>query len=172
MLKLYFVFLIAGFVGLLYSLIMGDTDNDLSDGVDGGDSIDDSPKVFSFRVIFSFLLAFGIGGGSVFYSNGSLPLQLLVGFGAGVATGALTWWLTSILYKMQGASNVDSDEFIGKTGDIVVGTTDGGKAKVRVNTTSGPMEFLCKEANDNLLKNGDVVRISGKLGTLLMVSKQ
>jgi hypothetical protein len=172
MLKLYFVFLIIGFFGLLSSMIFGGDEGDLSDGsMDSGDTFDDSPKVFSFRVIFSFLLAFAIGGGGTYYSDGSILTQILVGMGAGLATGAFTWWLTSILYKMQGASNVDSDSFIGMSGDIVVGTTDAGRSKVRVNTTSGPMEFLCKESKDKKLKLGDLVQVSGKSGTILIVTK-
>jgi len=173
MVKIYFVFLIIGFLGLLSSMIFGGDEGDLSDGsLDSGDTFDDSPKVFSFRVIFSFLLAFAIGGGGTYYSGGSILTQILVGMGAGLATGAFTWWLTSILYKLQGASNVDSDSFIGMSGDIVIGTTDSGKAKVRLNTTSGPMEFLCKETTDKTLKSGDVVKVSDKAGTLLIVSKK
>ena len=62
MIKIYFVFLIIGFLGLLSSMIFGgDHDADLADGsLDSGDTFDDSPKVFSLRVIFSFLMAFGI----------------------------------------------------------------------------------------------------------------
>ena len=172
MLKIYFVFLLVGLLGLGSSLIFGGDDGDLADGADAGDTFDDSPKVFSLRVIFAFLLAFGIGGGAMFYSDKSIGGQILVGLLAGLGTGAFTWWLTSILYKMQGASNVDSDTFIGKTGDIVIGTSPGGKAKVRVSTISGPMELMCKEANDKKLKNGDLVKISGKMGTLLIVNKQ
>jgi hypothetical protein len=174
MLKIYFVFLIIGFLGLLSSMIFGgDHDGDIADGsLDSGDTFDDSPKVFSFRVIFSFLLAFAIGGGSVYYGEGNILTQILVGLAAGLATGAFTWWLTSILYKLQGASNVDSDSFIGMKGDIVIGTTDSGKSKVRLNTTSGPMEFLCKETKGKKLKIGDIVEVSEKAGTLLVVSKK
>jgi membrane protein implicated in regulation of membrane protease activity len=173
MLKIYFVFLLVGLIGLLSSMLFdGDSDGDLADGADAGDSFDDSPKVFSLRVIFAFLLAFSIGGGAMYYSDKAIAGQIIVGLLSGVATGAFVWWLTKILYNMQGASNVDSDTFIGKTGDIVVGTTPGGKAKVRVSTISGPMELLCKEANDKKLKNGDLVKISGKMGTLLLVNKQ
>lgn len=173
MLKIYFAFLLVGIIGLGSSLIFdGDSDGDISDGdFDAGDTVHDSPKVFSLRVIFAFLLAFGIGGGAMYYSDRSLGAQILVGIAAGLATGAFTWWLTSILYKMQGASNVNSDNFIGMSGDIVIGTTTGGNCKVRLNTTGGQMELMCKEANDKKLKTGDLVNVSGKIGTLLIVSK-
>ena len=172
MLEIYFVFLLIGFVGLLSSMVFGGDDGDLADGsMNAGDTFDDSPKVFSFRVIFSFLLAFGTGGGAVYYSEGSILNQILVGLAAGLCTGAFTWWITSILYKMQGASNVDSDSFMGMSGDIVVGTTSSGKSKVRLNTTSGPMEFLFKEADNRILKLGETVKVSEKAGTLLIVTK-
>lgn len=173
MLKIYFVFLLIGILGLLSSMIFGDDDGDIADGdLDAGDTFDDSPKVFSLRVIFSFLLAFAVGGGAMYYSDKSIGGQIIVGLLSGLATGAFTWWITSILYKMQGASNVSSDQLIGKSGDIVIGTTQTGKAKVRMSTINGPMELMCKEANDRKLKVGDLVKITGKMGTLLIVSKQ
>ena len=175
LLKIYFVFMLVGFLGLLSSLLFdGDDAGDLAEGIDGGDGFDGSPKVFSLRVIFAFLMAFGIGAGAVALGEnpGTLGVQVVVGLLAGVGTAAFTWWLTKVLYKMQGASNVNSDSFVGKTGDIVIGTSPGGKAKVRVSTISGPMELLCKEANDQKLKNGDLVKVTGKMGTLLIVTKQ
>jgi membrane protein implicated in regulation of membrane protease activity len=172
MIKVYFVFLLIGLMGLLSSMLFGDADSDIHDGsLDSGDTFDDSPKVFSLRVIFSFLLSFGIGAGSVFYYGGNLASQLLTGLGAGVAIGALTWWITYMLYRMQGASNVDSDSFIGRSGNIVIGTTKDGNAKVKINTTSGPMEFLCRSSSGKKLRLGDTVTVVEKLGTLLLVNR-
>ena len=174
MLAIYLVFSIIGFVGLGSSFLFDfdDAPDDLADGVDVGDSFDESPKVFSLRVIFAFLMSFAIGGGAMYFKDHSLGMQILVGFAAGAITGALVWWATSFLMKMQGASNVNSDNFIGKTGDISVGTSSAGKAKVRIATTSGPLEVMCKEANDKKLKHGDLVSVSGKIGTLLIVTKK
>lgn len=175
MLKIYFVFLLVGLVGLLSSLLFGDADGldgDLADGIDAGDSVDGSPNIFSLRVIFAFLLAFGIGGGAMYYGGHGIGGQMIIGLLSGVATGLFTWWIFKVLYKMQGASNVNSDNFIGKTGSITIGTSQAGKAKVRISSFGGPMELVCKEANDKKLKNGDAVKISGKIGNLLLVMKQ
>ncbi len=175
MLKIYFVFLLIGLIGLLSSLLFGDTDGidgDLADGIDAGDSVDGSPKVFSLRVMFAFLLAFGIGGGAMYYSDHGIGGQMIVGILSGAGTGLLTWWLFKVLYKMQGASNVNSDDFVGKTASVTVGTSQAGKAKVRISSFGGPMELVCKEANDKKLKNGDSVKVSGKIGNLLLVTKQ
>jgi len=175
MLKIYLGFLIVGILGLLSSLLFdadGDA-SDISDGIDAGDSVDGSPKVFSLRVIFAFLLSFAIGGGAMYYSDHSIGWQMIVGMAAGVATSLFTWWIFKVLYSMQGSSNVDSSDFIGKSGEIVVGTTTNtGKSKVRVSTHLGPHELLCKEANDVTLDVGDLVKVSGKIGTLLIVTKQ
>jgi hypothetical protein len=177
-LYIYFAFFLIGTVGLGSSFILGvDGDNDLAGGdVDGhfdsGDTVHDSPKVFSLRVIFSFLSSFAVGGGAMFFSEKSLGAQILVGLLAGVLTAAFTWWLASILYKQQGSSNINSDNFIGMSGDIIIGTTAAGKSKVRLNTHGGAMELMCKEANDKVLKAGDLVDISGKIGNLLIVSKR
>lgn len=175
MLKIYFVFLLIGFIGLLSSLLFGDSDSidgDLADGIDAGDSVDGSPKVFSLRVMFAFLLAFGIGGGAMYYADHGIGGQMIVGTLSGVGTGLFTWWIFKVLYKMQGASNVNSDDFVGKLGNITIGTSAAGKAKVKISSFGGPMELVCKEANDKKLKNGDTVRVSGKIGNLLLVTKQ
>jgi membrane protein implicated in regulation of membrane protease activity len=172
MANLYLIFIFIGLFGMLSSMIMGGDDVDLDGSLEPGDVFDDSPKVFSLRVIFSFMLAFGIGAGAVYYYSGPTGYQLLTGMISGFAIGGLIWWLTSILYRMQGASNVNSDDFIGKIGDIVIGTTPSGKAKVRLSTTSGPMEFLCREANNVPLVNGDLVSVTRKAGTLLIVFKK
>jgi len=172
MLNIYFVFFGIGIVGLLYSLFFGGDDGDVGHELgEPGDVFDDSPKVFSLRVIFSFLLAFAIGGGSLYYGEKSMLWQILIGFLAGGATGFSAWWLTKQLYKLQGSSNVDSEHFIGGSGEIVIPTTESGKAKVKVSTINGPMELLCKEANGEKLYKSDIVKITGKIGTLLMVQK-
>ena len=175
MLKIYFVFLLIGFIGLISSLLFGDTDGidgELSDGIDAGDSVDGSPKVFSLRVMFAFLLAFGIGGGGMYYADHGIGGQVIVGLLSGAGTGLLTWWIFKVLYKMQGASNVNSDDFIGKVGSVTVGTSQAGKAKVKLSTFGAPLELVCKEANDKKLKNGDSVKVTGKIGNLLLVAKQ
>jgi membrane protein implicated in regulation of membrane protease activity len=173
MLNIYFVFFGLGFFGLLSSLIFGDADDgDLDDGIDSGDTFDDNPKVFSLRVIFSFLMAFAIGGGSMYYAEKSDLLQILIGLVAGVLTGFVTWWITKQLYKFQGASNVNSDSFIGKSAEIVIPTSpESGKSKLRVSTINGPMELICKEQNNVKVKKGEIVKITGKVGTLLLVQK-
>lgn len=170
--KIYFSLMLIGLLGLLYSMIFGDHDSDLADGsLDAGDSIDGSPSIFSSKVIFAFLMAFGVGGSAVLLGGGNILVQIFVGVGAGIVTGAFAWWVLKILYGMQGSSTVDSDSFIGKKGDIVIGTTENGKAKVRLNTLSGSNEFLCKEIDGDDLEIGDVVEIAEKFGTLLLVKK-
>ena len=109
----------------------------------------------------------------MYYSDHSIGWQVIVGLLAGVAIGGLTFWIFKALYRMQGASNVNSDDFIGKGGSITIGTSEAGKAKVRVSAAlGGSMELMCKEANGVELVNGDLVKISGKIGTLLLVTKQ
>lgn len=175
---IYIAFLAIGTFGLLSSLIFGDAHGDFGhdfghdfggDGHDGGDA--DSPKVFSLRVIFSFLMAFGIGGGAMYLSDKSIGGQIVVGLLSGVATGAITFYLTKLLYSFQGNSNIDSADFIGKSASVTVETTNTGSCQVRVDSGGGDQLFLAKEKNGNLLKQHETVKIVGRLGSTLIVER-
>lgn len=171
---IYIVFLAIGGLGLLSSLIFGDfdhgdLDHDFHGGHDGHDA--DSPKIFSLRVIFAFLMSFGIGGGSMFLADKSLVSQLIVGFLAGIATGAFTYYLMKFLYSFQGNSNLDSGTFIGKNAQVTVETTNSGSCQVKVDSGGGDQLFMAKEKNSEPLKLNEIVKIVGRLGTVLIVEK-
>lgn len=171
----YIAFLTFGGLGLLSSLILGefhgDTDfgHEFSDGHDAGDA--DSPKLFSLRVIFAFLMAFGIGGGSMYLSEQSVTGQIIVGLLSGAATGAITYYLMKLLYSFQGNSNIDAINFIGKEATVTVGTTDNGSCQVKLDTGGGDDLYISKEKNSVYLRKYDVVKIIGRLGNVLVVEK-
>lgn len=173
---IYIAFLAIGGLGLLSSLIFGDFHGDAdfghefsAGGHDAGDA--DSPKIFSLRVIFAFLMAFGIGGGAMFLADKALAGQLIVGFLSGVATGAITYYLMKFLYSFQGNSNLDSETFIGKNAQVTVETTNSGSSQVKVDSGGGDQLFMAKEKNSVPLKLHDIVKVVGRLGTVLIVEK-
>jgi len=174
---IYIAFLAIGGLGLLSSLIFGDFHDgdlhgDFSHDIGGHDGDQaDSPKIFSLRVIFAFLMAFGIGGGSMFLAERGLIGQLIVGFLSGVATGAITYYLMKFLYSFQGNSNLDSETFIGKNAEVTVETTNSGSCQVKVDSGGGDQLFMAKEKNSIPLKLHETVKVVGRLGTVLIVEK-
>jgi len=173
---IYITFLALGALGLLSSLIFGEFHGDgdfghefSADGHDAGDA--DSPKLFSLRVIFAFLMAFGIGGGAMYLSDKSVGGQIIVGILSGVAAGAITFYIMKFLYAMQGNSNVDSNNFIGTLAYVTVETTNSGSCQVKVDSGGGDQLYLAKEKNSVLVKKNDTVKIVGRLGSTLIVEK-
>lgn len=175
---LYFAFLLIGVLGLLSSLIFGDTDSD--GGLDhngdigggDGDHGHDGPKILSLRVIFAFLLAFGIGGGSLYLSGKGLGFQLLTGFLAGIATAAMAFYMMKFLYSFQGNSNIDSNDLVGLTGMITIPTTSTGLAQVKVDSKGADNQFMARSVDGTILKQHDAVKVTGKIGNTLIVTKQ
>jgi membrane protein implicated in regulation of membrane protease activity len=175
----YLAFLIIGVIGLLSSLIFGDfghgdLDHDFG-GADGGTDLHsdtDSPKILSLRVIFAFLLAFSIGGGALYLGEKSLGLQLITGFAAGIATAVAVYYLMKFLYSFQGVSNIDSKDFLLKEAVVSVGTTSTGMCQVEVDSTGGDRLFMAKEANGEILTKNDIVKITDRKGSTLIVVKK
>jgi membrane protein implicated in regulation of membrane protease activity len=171
---IYLLFLGIGGLGLLSSLILGELGHgdvgghDLGHG-DSGDA--DSPKLFSLRVIFAFLMAFGIGGGSMYLSDKSVGLQIVTGFLSGVLTAAITYYIMKFLYSQQGNSNLDAEDFIGKQASVTVETTNSGSCQIKIDSGGGDQLFLAKEKNSNLVKLHETVKIVGRLGSVLIIEK-
>jgi membrane protein implicated in regulation of membrane protease activity len=172
---IYIAFLAIGAFGLLSSLILGefghgDFGHDFSaDGHDGGDT--DSPKIFSLRIIFAFLMAFGIGGGAMYLYDKSIGGQIIVGILSGVVTGAITYYIMKLLYSFQGNSNIDSANFIGKEATVTIETTDNGSCQIKLDTGGGDNLYIGKEKNSAFLKKYDIVKIVGQIGNVLIVEK-
>lgn len=172
---LYLIFLILGGFGLLSSLIFGDMDADgdldiNAEGTDSGDA--DGPKVFSLRIIFAFLMAFGIGAGSMYLLTRGLGAQLITGFLAGIVTAVGTFYLMKLIYSFQGNSNVNANNFIGKTGMVTIGTTESGLCQVKINSNGADNLIMAREKSNKKLKKGNMVTVSEKMGNSFIVEKQ
>jgi membrane protein implicated in regulation of membrane protease activity len=174
---IYIAFLAIGALGLLSSLILGEFGHgDLgghefsADGHgDAGDA--DSPKIFSLRIIFAFLMAFGIGGGAMYLADKPVGGQIIVGILSGIVTGAITYYIMKLLYSFQGNSNIDAANFIGKDATVTVETTNNGSCQVKLDTGGGDNLYMGKEKNSVPLKKYDVVKIVGQIGNVLIVEK-
>ena len=171
---LYFAFLLIGGIGLLGSLIFGDFDGDLDTDIGDNDissSESDSPKILSLRVIFSFLVAFSIGAGSLYLGDKPLWQQIIVGFSSGIIISVLVYYFMRFLYSFQGVSNISSDDFINKNGIVTIGTTTNGLCQIEVDSSGGDRLFMAKENTDIYLRKNDVVKIIKRMGNILIVTK-
>lgn len=175
----YLAFLGIGALGLLMSLILGefgghdvDFHHDISfdHGADGHDA--DSPRLFSLRTIFAFLMAFGIGGGAMYLTHKSVGAQVIVGFLSGAATAVLVYYIMKFLYSQQGNGNVNSESFIGKLAQVTIETTANGSCQVRIESGGGDPLFMAKEKNSQPVKKNDTVKVVGRLGSTLIIEKQ
>ncbi|MDD5648852.1 MAG: hypothetical protein PHF86_00300 [Candidatus Nanoarchaeia archaeon] len=175
--NLYLLFLLLGSLGLLGSLIFGEFHHDFDfhheiDLGHGDAGHADSPKIFSLRVIFAFMLAFGIGGGILYLNHSPLHLQVITGILSGVVTGLGVWYLMKFVYGFQGNSNVDSDSFIGKIAMVTIETTNSGLAQIKIDSTGGDQLFMAQEMNSKKLERHDKVKITGRVGNTIIVSKE
>jgi membrane protein implicated in regulation of membrane protease activity len=173
MLTLYYVFIGIGTCILLLSLIGGDIldmdiDTDMDMNVDG---VTDSTSVFSLRTISAGFLSFGTGALMMNHNGYGLTLQILVGCLTGGLVVYLVYLLTKALYSFQGDSNTSLASLVGKSGIITIGTSPSGNAQLKVDTNNGPKEYTCKETTSTLLRQSDIVKITDKIGNLLIVSK-
>lgn len=173
---IYLIFLIIGGLGLISSLIFGDFDHgDLSNdighdfGHDAGDA--DSPKLFSLRIIFAFLMAFGIGGGSMFISDKSVGSQIIVGLLSGVFAAGITFYIMKILYSFQGHSNIDANDFIGKQASVTIETTNSGSCQIKIDTGGGDQLFMAQEKNGGRVKQNEIVKVVGRIGNVIVIEK-
>jgi len=169
-LKIYFGIFMIGLLGLMMGWMMGGGDAEF-DGDGEGGTIEDTPKIFSLRIVFTFMLTFAMGAFSMYYSGKEIWVQLLSGFGFALVAASLSWYVMKLLYGQQGNSMADTSQMIGKKGIVTIMTTNSGKAKVRIEMPAGPIELLCKEQDGKKLSVTDSIAVTGKIGALLIVSK-
>jgi hypothetical protein len=172
----YILFLTIGALGLLSSLIFGEFHGDAdfghefsADGHDAGDA--DSPKIFSLRIIFSFLMSFGIGGGTMYLSDKSIVGQIIVGLLSGIIIGVITYYIMKLLYSFQGNSNIDAANFIGKEATVTVETTDNGSCQVKLDSGGGDDLYIGKKKIVLPLKNMMSLKSLGDLEMFLSLKK-
>jgi len=165
--NIYLLFIVVGIVGLGYSLFGGDIET--PDIGDTGHA--DGDKIFSTKVIFTFLLSFAMAAGIIYINGHSIFLQILGGTLSGILFGYLVYSFFKFIYKFQGSSNLDTNSLVGKVGTVMLNTTDGGKSQAQFESGFGEQVFMIQEINGQKLKRGDNIRGERVVGGILMVSK-
>lgn len=117
-----------GLLLLLVSLVLGD----LFDGVLGGALDALAGDTFSTAVLGGFVSAFGFGGAAAQALGAPWVLTLAVGLGAGVAVGWFAAWLTRLVRDGGSDATLQSDDVLGREGQVVSAVPGDGFGTVRV----------------------------------------
>ena len=117
------VFLIIGIVGALLLIISVVLDGvfDLFDFGDGPLSL---TTIAAFTAIFGFTSFAMVGAGA------SATVAGLVGALAGVAGGAVAWWLSRAIRRAESTTSVTADELVGAEASVVLAIPAGGLGEV------------------------------------------
>ena len=148
--------LVVGVVGLLVllvSLVLGD----LLDGaldVLAGDA-------FSTAALGGFVAALGFGGALAESEGAPLPVSLLVGAVAGVAVAWIATWLTRLVRDGGSDATLESDDLLGREGQVVSAVPIDGYGSVRV-LVGGHVVRLNARA-DEALETGTAVHVTSVL---------
>ena len=105
-------------VQVVLSLLGGDADGDVPDGVDGHADVLESQGTVSFRTVVAFLTFFGIGGMAADSAGlGPMASSLLA-----VLSGSLAFWLMALalaqLHRLRSSGNVDVKNAFGVEGKV------------------------------------------------------
>lgn len=145
-------------------LDVGDPEFDISDA----EVSVDSPSVFSFRTLSTFLLTFGIAGMVSYHNGAGLSVQLISGFVVSLVVTFLYFLLMKGMYNMQGDSSVSSSQLIGKEAIVTTPSTSTGLIQVKFLSGTNE-EYTARETNSKKLKLNDKVKILSSNSGLLVV---
>jgi membrane protein implicated in regulation of membrane protease activity len=144
-------------------------------GGGGGDAggfegdLDGGPSVFSSRVIFTFLTAFG-GGGAIatIYGLSAVPASA-IGVVSGVLLGGLTWAVARGLWRQQATSTLEMSSLVGRRARVAVAIPAGGPGQITVNVGSGSSTFLALSRDGGAIAHTAEVEIVALEGDTLIV---
>jgi len=125
LLTFFYIVGILGIVLVLLSLfgVGGDHDFDHSfdSGGDSDSSSDSGPSLFSYRVIISFITAFGMGGVLTYRLSEATPLwSVFAGIITGIVVALIVWGLLKITFSQQASSLINDKDFIGMSGIVTI----------------------------------------------------
>lgn len=166
----------AGFIVLAISFFAGavfGSDHDVGhdhDMADHGGEFASTISIFSPKIFFVFLAAFG-GGGSIatLYGMGSLSSSLF-GLLAGLAFGGIAYVGLSLLYKAQANSVVKTTDAIGQVGHVLTTISErGGVGEVEVNVSGQNKTYTAQAKGDEMIRRGTSVKVVEIRGSTLLV---
>jgi len=170
---------IFGIVMVLASMFGADHDHDLSHdagGADHGgdsDSSDQGPKFFSFRVMVTFLAAFGAFGFLTSYLLGlSGLLSALAGFLGGALIALFAWWLVALAFKQQASSVVTDEDLVGLEGVVITSIPTNGMGEVSLEIKGQRKYFPARTTDNSSCDDGSVIKVKQIISGHMVVEKQ
>jgi len=104
---------------------------DVDGGIEGGDiSETGGPGFLGIKLIFSFIIGFGLAGFLAFRFQWPLP-HILAGFIGGIIVYTLVYQLLKLLYKQQANTLVSSTSVVGKRAVVTSALLKGGTGEVK-----------------------------------------
>ncbi len=117
------VFLIIGLVGALLLII-----SVILDGIFEVFDFGDGP--LSLTTIAAFTAIFGFSAFSMVGAGATPTVAGVVGAIAGIAGGAIAWWLSRLIRSAESNTSVSSDELIGAEASVVLAIPESGLGEV------------------------------------------
>ncbi|MFD9907834.1 hypothetical protein [Streptomyces sp. NPDC059063] len=136
---------IAGIVLLVLALVFDGVLEGLFGGALGGALGGFLDGLLSLPVIAGFLSMLGFGGALALGAAGlDTGPAALVGVGAGVGAGLLTWKFTRVLMRDQTAVTPRGDDLLGSAGSVVTAIPADGYGEVLLRLAGQPVKFAAK----------------------------
>lgn len=137
---------IAGVVLLVLALVFDGLLEGLFDGVGALEGLFDG--LLSLPVITGFVSMLGFGGAIVLGTTGlGAGGAAVVGAGAGVGAGWLTWRLSRALMREEPGTSPRGTDLVGTSGSVVTPIPAGGYGEVLVYLAGQPVKYAAKSAD-------------------------
>ena len=142
--------------------------HDVSPGHDGehGSTV----SIFSPKIFFVFLAAFGAGGSIASLYGASAMIASVWGLGGGLVFGAIAYFGLAMLYKAQANSVISTVGAIGQVGLVSTSIAkEGGVGEVEVNLSGQSRTYTAVSKNGGAIPRGAAVKVIAVQGATLLV---
>jgi len=177
------VFFSIGLLGFLYlgfTAALGGFGHDMDSGghdvggghdVHGGDSHGNETviSIFSPKVISIFLVCFGGIGFAASVSGASTFWSIISGLATGIALSFFALILLRAFYRQQSSSTVDTNQAIGRTGQVTISIPKDGVGEVGVTVAGTYMTYSARTQSGSPASVGQRVTVKTNVGGQLVV---
>src|SRR5260370_5002433 len=156
-----------GFAFLLVSLVFGEVFDHLGGGFDH-DMDHGGPSFLSPRILSVFITAFGgTGAVAIQYGLSTLPASL-VGSVSGMGFGYLIYMFARLLFSQQASTTVNSTDFAGRPGRVVVSIPTNGVGQVRCIIGEEMIDKMARSKTGEAIAENTVVRVEQVLREIVI----
>jgi membrane protein implicated in regulation of membrane protease activity len=159
-----------GFVFLLASAVLGDL-FEHGDFAHDADIHGGGPSILSSRILSVFVTAFGCFGAIGIHLGYGLGASTAMGFGGGLAFGAVIYFFASFLYSQQASSHVVVGDLVGRTGEVSVAIPKGGLGQVRCTLGDTVVEKIARAKDNEEIPANTSVKIEAIVGETVLVRR-